>query len=693
MKNLIRPTSPLYFMLLSFFMHGFGDASNLYGQTPVLDWALSTGATLSDDGNAVVIDQTGNAFCAGYHQATVDLDPGPGVLSAAGGGIFLQKFDPQGSLVWAVNYVCTGSPQFYDLALDANGNLLAVGTFTGTVDFDPGNGVANLTSQGTKDMFLLKLSASGGFNFVQQINSGAGTNEIPQAMEVDQQGNILVTGWFDGTIDADPGPGSSPLSSAGINDIFVHQYDANGNLNWARAIGSGGNDSGWDLTVDNAGNVSIVGRFSGTVDFDPGNGTANLTALGTMDGFLLRLTNAGNFVWAKPLATNANHSCTVMAIAADTAGNMFLGGIFFGSVDLDPGPNSATTLTNGTYDMFLMKTDASGNLLWGHGIGGNTTDGLYSLSTDLEGNVYAGGTFVGTVDFDPGPGVATETALSYTDIAVMKFDVSGAFEWVATAGGSNNDFIDQISVSPQNQLYVTGSYTWTADFAPGAAVYNLTSVAGADAYVYRLSFCQQVDTTTLTATTCDTFSLNSVVYDSSGTYLQHFQAVNGCDSVVILSLTVNPLIATLQANAGSLVASPAGALYQWLSCDSGNAAISGATAQTFVPTAAGNYAVVVSLGSCMDTSTCAFLNPLSIAADRKNGIELYPNPANERIHIVSESFIDLVCLFDIHGRRIAIPLKSPSQDWTIEVANLPRGIYVIRIETETTTEIQRLVLE
>ncbi|MEY3443228.1 MAG: hypothetical protein RLZZ519_1509 [Bacteroidota bacterium] len=683
----------LHRLLLPLFVGFLFCATELKAQSPVLDWALSTGAALSDKGHAVVIDDLGFAYCAGYHQQTVDLDPGTAVLTAVGTGIFLQKFDGQGNLIWAVNYASTGSYEIYDLALDSSNNLLVVGTFTGTIDFDPGAGFANLTAQGGKDMFLLKLTSGGNFLFVQPINSGAGSNEIPQAMELDAQGNIVVTGWFDGSVDADPGIGTTLLNSVGNGDIFIAKYDGNGNLLWAKALGSASNDSGWALTVDAQSNVTVAGRFGSTVDFDPGVGTANLIALGTFDGFLLRLDASGNLIWAKQLATAANFSCTVMDIDTDTSGNLLLGGIFFGSVDLDPGPNSVAASTNGTYDMFLMKTDPAGNFLWGHGIGGNTTDGLYALSTDLEGNVYAGGTFVGTVDFDPGIGVTQETAISYTDIAVMKFDANGAFEWVAVAGGTNNDFIEQLRVSPQNQLYVTGSYTWTADFAPGPAVYNLTSVAGADAYVYRLSFCQQTDTTTLTATTCDNYTLNAVTYDSSGSYFQQFQASNGCDSVVTLHLTVNPLVANVQTNQGGLEAFPAGAQYQWLACDSGNATIAGANYQTLFPTNPGNYAVVVTLGNCMDTSNCVFLNPVGLQATVENRIRLQPNPAADQVRVLSEERINRLFIMDAVGRVLWMQAGGGAKALLLDVSAWPRGIYFVGIEAEGYMDYLRMVLE
>jgi hypothetical protein len=654
--------------------------SSLQAQMPTLEWVRSTGGTGSDDGNAVIVDALGNAYCAGYHQAAADLDPGPATFAATGPGIHLQKFDPAGNLIWAINYPSTGQFYVYDMALDGNNHLVLVGTFTGTIDFDPGAGVSNLTAQGSKDMFLLKLTDAGAYVFANAALSGAGADEIPKGVVVDAQGRIGVAGWFEGAVDFDPGAGTTILNSAGGSDAFLAQYDANGNFLWAHRWGAGNTDSAWDLSVDNSGNLTAVGRFSASVDFDPGPGAASLVAVGTFDGFICRLDAGGNFVWAKQIAPGANQQCTVMAINTDPQGNLVLGGIFFGSVDLDPGPGTQTTATNGTYDMFVLKTDPNASYRWSYGIGGFTGDGLYSVATDAHSNVYLAGTFVGTVDFDPGPALDTATSLPYFNIAVLKYDSAGNYGWSAVAGGADNDFVRQMQVSPQNDVYVTGAYLFSADFAPDTAVYTLNSVAGADAFLYKLHVCQDPPTTVLNESACLNFTLNGTTYSTSGTYTQVLPSSQGCDSTVVLNLIITPVQASVQANGGTLTAFPSAANYQWLDCDNGFSPVGGAFSQVFTPVVPGNYAVAVDMNVCADTSTCVNVSTVDVQSAAQPACVLQPNPATTQIMLKAAFAYGDLSIVNGIGQVVWEAKSRLVEEFWVDVKDWPKGMYFLRME-------------
>jgi len=128
---------------------------------------------------------------------------------------------------------------------------------------------------------------------------------------LDGSGNVYTVGFFEGTADFDPGPDAFNLTSAGrAGDIFVSKLDSAGNFVWARAM-SGPSpqeeqrfripNSAFGVALDGSGNVYTVGRFEGTVDFDPGPGTFNLTSAGSVDIFLLKLDSTGSFVWVRTM--------------------------------------------------------------------------------------------------------------------------------------------------------------------------------------------------------------------------------------------------------------------------------------------------------------------------------------------------------------------------------------------------------
>ena len=122
------------------------------------------GGASSDVGYSIAVDSSGNVYTTGSFNGTVDFDPGTGVenLTSAGGSDgFISKLDSSGNYVWAKSLGDTGFDYVRSIAVDSSGNVYTTGNFNGTVDFDPGAGVENVTSNGSNDVFVLKLTPSG----------------------------------------------------------------------------------------------------------------------------------------------------------------------------------------------------------------------------------------------------------------------------------------------------------------------------------------------------------------------------------------------------------------------------------------------------------------------------------------------------------------------------------------------------
>ena len=203
------------------------------------------------------------------------------------------------------------------VAVDSSGNVYTTGYFYGTVDFDPGAGTANLTSQGFMDVFVSKLDSSGDYVWAKSL--GGTSRNYGHSVAVDSSGNVYTTGHFDGTVDFDPGAGTTNLTASGT-DVFVSKLDSSGNYVWAKNFGSTSISHGYSVAVDSSGNVYTTGYFSGTADFDPGAGTANLTSNGNTDAFVSKLDSSGNYVWAKSFVTHPSGPMG-MSVAVDTSGN------------------------------------------------------------------------------------------------------------------------------------------------------------------------------------------------------------------------------------------------------------------------------------------------------------------------------------------------------------------------------------
>jgi hypothetical protein len=397
---------------------------------------------------------------------------------------------------WAQDFVWArglgGTPFAYDfgeaVAVDAGGNVYTVGTFHGTVDFDPGPGTYNLTAVGGGgEVFISKLDNDGNFVWARQL--GGTSHDAGLAVAVDAGGNVYSTGVFYGTADFDPGPGTYNLTPAGANDLFISKLDNGGNFVWARGMGGssfdvGSYDVGYAVAVDAGGSVYTAGVFSGTADFDPGPGTYNLTSAGGNDGFVSKLDNGGNFVWARQLGGSSGDYG--LAVAVDAGGNVYTTGTFAGTADFDPGGGTHNLTSAGDYDIFISKLDNAGNFVWARGLGEISLDQGQAVAVDAGGNVYTVGDFRGTVDFDPGPGTYNLTSAGTDDVFISKLDNDGNFVWAGQLGGIFSDAGIGVAVDAGGNVYTTGYFSNAVDFDPGPGTYNLTSAGEGDVFISKL---------------------------------------------------------------------------------------------------------------------------------------------------------------------------------------------------------------
>jgi gliding motility-associated-like protein len=501
LRNLNKPKNlHLLLMLMAVLISGSSMAQNL-------EWAKKMGGPLVDNANSIALDSEGNVYTAGVFSGTADFDPGPGssTLSSEGGSdVFVTKFDNSGNLLWAKSFggVNDDLAAEGDIAVDASGNVLITGYFSGMVDFDPGAGTVNLSTLlvgdvYANDIFITKLDAAGNFVWAKQFRGNR--NSFALSLEIDAVGNIYTTGQYSGVVDFDPGAGVSNLICAcpTCSEIFVSKLDVNGNFVWAKrmvSIDGPGFDDGFGLgtalDIDANGNVALSGFFDGQVDFDPGAGSANLYGL-DFDFYILKLNSSGDFLWVKQIGgpgTDLAHD-----LVFDGSGNILITGRFGGgaTVDFDPGAGVLELTTSNidfyTTDVFLLKLDAEGNFVWVKQFGSpNGVETGLCLEVDVTGNIYFTGCFSGTVDFDPGPGSSMLTAANF-DVFVSKLDPSGNYIWAAKMGGADYDTPMGLFRDNGGNIYVNGFFRVTADFDPGADVFELTAAGENEIFVLKLS--------------------------------------------------------------------------------------------------------------------------------------------------------------------------------------------------------------
>ncbi len=259
--------------------------------------------------------------------------------------------------------------------MDPAGNTYIGGAFTGTADFDLGTNFTALTSAGGEDAYVAKYNPNGDLLWARRFGGSEG--DATSSIRLDPTtGALYVTGGFRSAADF-TGDGVTDLKSAGSSDVFVVRLDpATGGTLWHKSVGGESQDYGWDVGAAN-GNVYVVGQFSGATDFNPGSGINNLTSFGkgkfrNPDGFLLKLTDQGNYVSAGQIGGESYDSIRSLVVEGST---IYVAGDFNGSADLNPSAAVTTRTSNGRNDAFFGSYSTSGALNWIQTIGGPGGDG------------------------------------------------------------------------------------------------------------------------------------------------------------------------------------------------------------------------------------------------------------------------------------------------------------------------------
>ncbi|WP_276135089.1 T9SS type A sorting domain-containing protein [Polluticoccus soli] len=548
------------------------------------EWATQVGGTGTDDVMGVTTDVSGNVFSTGSYEGTGDFDPGAGTLnftSAGGRDAFIVKQSANGSFLWAKTFGAAAHDYGRKVRTDASGNVYLVGYFSGTVDFNPGAGVNNLTSQSTgtlQDLFVVKLDAAGNFVWAVQRQSPAGQQFVNDCdIKLDAANNLyMVYSFGDGY--------------AGSQVKIEKTNSSNGAAVWTKAIytlgGPGGLLAYSNLALDASGNIFVAGEFGGDVNFDPDGGTHILTAVASPTAYVLKLTNAGAFTWVSLVGNITGTLTRAFDVTTDAAGNAIVAGRYAGTVDFDPGAGVHNE-TATAIDAYLLKLTSTGAFSWVRTWGGNGLNSAWGVATDAAGAIYTTGMFAVNATFGVPPNTVTfNTGINtYNEAFTVKFNNGGGLEWAQHIGGGLGQYAigNAIAISNLGAVYTGGSFDYMTDFNmnnPGTTI--LFTSGNTDGFVQKVAGCAAVNT---------------------GVSL-----------------------------AGStLSASASGATYQWINCSTGP--VAGATAQTFAPTVTGNYAVIVMQGGCGDTSVCTSVIGTDVSDVQHAAAAIYPNPTTGALSI------------------------------------------------------------
>lgn len=463
------------------------------GDVAVIDVKQIRGT--SDDSEAElgtigIVDGENNTYIVGDFSGSIDLDPGDGefILSAppntddsGSDHCFLAKYDPAGNLLWGQHFnVEAGNALWMNaLSLDRANNILVAGEFEGTVDFDPGDGVTQLTTpvngaSNSYQGYFAKFDNNGSLSWVKTFEvTGDYSYSNLSDIKADGNNNVIVTGDFytstTGTIDLNAGTGTAILTADGTgDDIFLLKYTGEGDYLWHVDInetlqedegsiaidesdniyfgyslydpdleGSGslkivkydansneiwtvnGNSPGYESSrvVVNNDNVFLLGSFDSSITLTGTTGTATLTGGSDETPFVAEFDQAGALHWAKGFETSGYGF--LFGLTTTSTNDIVISGMYEGSMDLNPGAETFEQFFPGESTCFI-KLSSSGDFIWGFSV--QNSYGAHQVRTN--GELLAGLGFYGPTDIDPNPTSNIVTPVGRENIMLIRYDIN-----------------------------------------------------------------------------------------------------------------------------------------------------------------------------------------------------------------------------------------------------------------------------
>jgi hypothetical protein len=316
--------------------------------------------------------------------------------------------DPALTLGWMNQFGTSANDEARAIAIDAVGNSYFAGYTVGDLV------TANL---GSNDVLLGKVDSEG--NRLWTLQFGTPESDIARGVAVDADGNVFVSGDTTGGLGGE---------NAGETDAFLSKYSADGELIWARQLGTTAVDVNRGIAIDRDGHVYVVGGTNGNLG---GNN------LGGLDAYIAKYDNDGNLLWTRNIGTVGDND-SLVSVAVDAEGNVYGGGVTNGNLG---GPNA------GALDVFVVRYDGDGNRIWVRQIGTSAEETGHSVAVDASGNVYSNGVTAGSL---AGPNQGSN------DYHIHKFDSEGTLLWARQNGTTASEQPRGFSVDADGNAIIAG---------------------------------------------------------------------------------------------------------------------------------------------------------------------------------------------------------------------------------------------
>lgn len=392
-----------------------------YNYDGQLLWATRFGGANLDQVNTMAVDLNGNAYLACLTQSpNINSAPRTGSANYNGDGwdALLVKIDNAGEFKWARKVGGSGADGGHMASTDKDGNVIFVG-YIGSNNINLDGWILNPKSG--KDGFIVKYDTDGNVIWAYTIGS-VGDDEI-YGVRVNSRNEIAITAYVSGDANLNPKGPVYPLNT-NSSTYYLAKYTNNFDLIWANTI-IGTNNQSAGLAMNGSDEMYVNGTFSGSVTFNsttPGNSNS-LNSIGARDIYITKYGIDGDIQWTRRMKGS---STTIVNynVVADLDDNVYLTGYFAGTLEFGDAPNNKLLTFHGVQDTFFGKYDSQGNFIWAFNFGSSCIGNFgHKIAVDSKKNVFLGGRFCGTIDFNPGNCELNLTAQhSVSDAFVVKYN-------------------------------------------------------------------------------------------------------------------------------------------------------------------------------------------------------------------------------------------------------------------------------
>jgi type II secretory pathway pseudopilin PulG len=306
-----------------------------------------------------------------------------------------------------------------------------------------------------------------GFNTTQAGGTG---NDAGRSVVSTSDGGTIITGVFTGIASF----GTTTLTSAGGEDIFVAKVDASGDYVWAVRVGASGNDYSYSATATDDGGAVITGWFYNTVSF---GALSSLTSQGNADIFIAKINSGGTWQWSSRAGGTGNDEGFSVSMTSD-GDKLLLSGRLTGTASF----GSTSLTSSGGEDIFAARLNTSnGSWDWATKAGGSGNETGLSIAAADDGSAAVTGFFHNTAWF--GSTSIQSTNNINGDIFIAKVNSDGTWGWAKRAGGSRFDVGRSVVFNDSGEIFVTGAFEETASFGSD----SLTASGAYDIFVAKLN--------------------------------------------------------------------------------------------------------------------------------------------------------------------------------------------------------------